>query len=178
MDESLIATCEHHITKRLLSHGGMWTQHNPRVSLGIIYYDIKRILLTNLQYYQKFWIQVFSLYLDSLTVLVLLNCYYAHFYKCKIEKHVAEIDVVCDHLFCDKSGTLLSSLYVHLTQCTKLFPKHFEANFKHLFKMELVTDIIFLIISSVNNDSSIYLFDTGVCCEMSYVGNTELKDIP
>ena len=75
VDESLIATCEHHITKRLLSHGGMWTQHNPRVSLGIIYYDIKRILLTNLQYYQKFWIQVFSLYLDSLTVLVLLNCY-------------------------------------------------------------------------------------------------------
>ena len=60
-DESLIGNCEHNIIKRFLSHGGMWTQHNPRAPLGVIYYDIKRILLANLQYYQKICIQVFPL---------------------------------------------------------------------------------------------------------------------
>ena len=81
-------------------------------------------------------------------------------------------------MFCNKPRTLLSSLYFHLTQCVKLLSKHLEANFKHLLGMELVTDIIFLVLSSENNDLTIYVFATGVGCEIRYVGTTELKNIP
>ena len=72
----------------------------------------------------------------------------------------------------------MSSLYVHFNQCVKLLSKHLEANFKHLLGMELVTDIIFLVLSSENNDLTIYVFATGVGCEIRYVGTTELKNIP
>ena len=44
--------------------------------------------------------------------------------------------------------------------------------------MELVTDIIFLVLSSANNDLTIYVFATGVGCEIRYVGTTELNNIP
>ena len=44
--------------------------------------------------------------------------------------------------------------------------------------MELVTDVIFLALSSTNNDLTIYVFATGVGCEIRYVGTTELKNIP
>ena len=44
--------------------------------------------------------------------------------------------------------------------------------------MELATNVIFLVLSSVNNDLSIYVFPTGVSCEIRYVGTTELKSIP
>ena len=73
---------------------------------------------------------------------------------------------------------LLSSLYVHFTQSAKLLSKHLEANFKHLLGMELVTDVIFLVLSSASNDLTIYVFATGVDCEIRYVGTTELKNIP
>ena len=44
--------------------------------------------------------------------------------------------------------------------------------------MELVTDVVFLVVSSENNDLTIYVFATGVGCEIRYVGTTELKNIP
>ena len=44
--------------------------------------------------------------------------------------------------------------------------------------MVLVTDVIFLVLSSVNNDLHIYVFDTAVGCEVTYVGSTELKNVP
>ena len=72
----------------------------------------------------------------------------------------------------------MSSLYVHFNQCVKLLSKHLEANFKHLLGMELVTDVVFLVLSSENNDLTIYVFATGVGCEIRYVGTTELKNIP
>ena len=53
--------------------------------------------------------------------------------------------------FCDKLGTFLSSLYMHLIHCVKLLSK-LEANFKHLVAMGLVTDVTFMGLSSVNND--------------------------
>ena len=81
-------------------------------------------------------------------------------------------------MYCNKPRTVLSSLYFHLSQCVKLLSKHLEANFKHLLGMELVTDIIFLVLSSENNDLTIYVFATGVGCEIRYVGTTELKNIP
>ena len=44
--------------------------------------------------------------------------------------------------------------------------------------MELVTDIIFLVLSFGKNDLTNYGFATGVGCEIRYVGTTELKNIP
>ena len=44
--------------------------------------------------------------------------------------------------------------------------------------MGLVTDVIFLILSSVNNDLHNYVFAIGVGCEVTYVGSTELNNVP
>ena len=81
-----------------------------------------------------------------------------------MEIHVTERDVVCDHLYHSKKffvtnrehQALLSSLYVHLTQCIELLSKHPEANFKYLLGMELATDVILLFLSSVTNDIFVY----------------------
>ena len=54
---------------------------------------------------------------------------------------------------------------MHLIHCVKLLSKHLEANFKHFRRMGLVTDVIFLALSSVNSDLDIYVFGTGVSCE-------------
>ena len=78
-------------------------------------------------------------------------------------------------MFCNKLRTLLSSLYFHLIQCVKLLSKHLEANFKHLFGMELVNDVV---LSSENNDITTYVFATGVGCKIRSVGSTELKNVP
>ena len=80
-------------------------------------------------------------------------------------------------IFYNKLRTLLSSLYVHLTQCPKLLSKFLEANFKDLLGMELATDVTFLVPSSVNNDLSLYVFVTSMGCEIRYVRTTELKNI-
>ena len=55
--------------------------------------------------------------------------------------------------------------------------KHLEANFKNLFRMKLVTDVVFLVLSSENNDWTIYVFATGVDCKIRSVGSTELKNV-
>ena len=78
----------------------------------------------------------------------------------------------------NKPRTLLSSVYAHSTQCVKLLSKHLETNFKHLLGMELVTDVVFLVLSSENNDLTIYVFATGVGCKIRSVGSTELKNVP
>ena len=44
--------------------------------------------------------------------------------------------------------------------------------------MELVVDVVFLVLSTANNDLNIYLFAAGVGCEIRYVSTTELKNIP
>ena len=41
--------------------------------------------------------------------------------------------------------------------------------------MELATDVIFLVLLSVNNDLFIYVFATSEGCEVRYVDITELK---
>ena len=43
--------------------------------------------------------------------------------------------------------------------------------------MELATDVIFLVLSSVNNDLPLYVLVTGMGSEIRYVGTTELKNI-
>ena len=75
-------------------------------------------------------------------------------------------------MFCNKPRTLLSSLYVHLTQCVELLSKHLEENFKHLLGVELITDVVFLVFSSENNGLTIYVFATGLDCK------TRLKNVP
>ena len=80
-------------------------------------------------------------------------------------------------MFCNKPRTLMSSLYFHLTQCVKPVSKHLEVNFKQLFGMELVTDVVFLVLSSENNDLTIYVFAKGVGCKVRSAGSTELKNV-
>ena len=43
--------------------------------------------------------------------------------------------------------------------------------------MELATDVIFLVLSPVNNDLLIHVFATGVGREITYVGNTVLNNV-
>ena len=43
--------------------------------------------------------------------------------------------------------------------------------------MRLVTDLIFLVLSSVNTYLHIYVFATGVGCQVTYVGSTELNNV-
>ena len=47
----------------------MWTQDNARVTLGVIYYDSKRVLLKNYQYYQKICLQGFPLFCSINAIL-------------------------------------------------------------------------------------------------------------
>ena len=44
--------------------------------------------------------------------------------------------------------------------------------------MELVTDVVFLALSSENNDLTTYVFAIGVGSKMGLVGSTELKNVP
>ena len=44
--------------------------------------------------------------------------------------------------------------------------------------MGLATDVIFLFLSSLNNALHIYVFATGVGCQVTYVGSTELNNVP
>ena len=43
--------------------------------------------------------------------------------------------------------------------------------------MELPTDVIFLVLSPVNNDLFIHVLATGVGCEITYVGNTDFNNV-
>ena len=42
--------------------------------------------------------------------------------------------------------------------------------------MELATNVVFLVLPPVNNDLFIYVFATGVGCEITYIGNIELNN--
>ena len=81
-------------------------------------------------------------------------------------------------MFCKKPRPLLSFLYVYSIHCEELLSKHHGANFKHLRRMEVATDVIFLVLSLVNNDLIIYVFAKGMSCEIAYVGCTELSNVP
>ena len=56
--------------------------------------------------------------------------------------------------------------------------KDLEANFKNLLGMELVTDVVFLVLSSEINDLTIYVFAPGAGCKIRSVVSTELKNVP
>ena len=80
-------------------------------------------------------------------------------------------------IFCNKHIIFLSSLHVHVTQCARLYSKNLKANLKHLLGMKLATDIIFLVLLSVNINLVIYAFATSADCEIKYVDTVELKNI-
>ena len=44
--------------------------------------------------------------------------------------------------------------------------------------MEFATDVIFLVLSSVNTDLIVYVFATGVGFDITYVVSTELNNVP
>ena len=56
--------------------------------------------------------------------------------------------------------------------------KHLEENFKNLLGMEVVTDVVFLVLSSETNDWTIYVFATGAGIKIRSAGSTELKNVP
>ena len=56
--------------------------------------------------------------------------------------------------------------------------KHLEANLKNVLGMEVVTDVVFLVLSTENNDWTIYVFATDVGCKIRSAGSTELKNVP
>ena len=71
-------------------------------------------------------------------------------------------------IFCNKARTLLSSLYANLTQCVKVLSKHFVAKLKRLLETELVTDVVFFVLSSESNNLTIYVFARGVGCKVRF----------
>ena len=81
-------------------------------------------------------------------------------------------------MFCNKPRTLQSFLYVYSIHCVKLLSKHPEANFKYILGMQFAVDVIFLVLSSLNNDLIMYVFATVVGCEITYKGCTELNNVP
>ena len=97
------------------------------------------------------------------------------------------LDVICDHLKLTKKSFVTNRntpelyiyiyIYIYSIHCVKLLFKHLEAIFKHLLGIEFATDVIFLVLSSVSNDLIIYVFITGVGCEATYVGSTELNNV-
>ena len=44
--------------------------------------------------------------------------------------------------------------------------------------MGLVTDVVLLVLTAVNSDLHNYVFATGVGCEVTDVGSTELNNVP
>ena len=44
--------------------------------------------------------------------------------------------------------------------------------------MGLATDVIFLVLSPVNNDLYIYVFAAGVGCQITFVCSTDLGNVP
>ena len=44
--------------------------------------------------------------------------------------------------------------------------------------MDLATDVILLVLSTVNNDLFLDVLTAGAGCEIRYVGTTEMKNIP
>ena len=44
--------------------------------------------------------------------------------------------------------------------------------------MEVVTDVVFLVLSSESNDWTIYVFATSVDCKIRSAGSTELNNVP
>ena len=75
----------------------MSTQHNRRVPLGVIYYNIKRMLLTNLHYYQQICFQDFTLSW-SISSPWSFKEVLATLLQTLKENYVAKIDAACDHL--------------------------------------------------------------------------------
>ena len=70
--------------------------------------------------------------------------------------------------------------YMYIKVCRTAFKsKHLDANFKHLLGMKLATDVIFLVLASVNNDLFMYFCDHFFDKEKTYfeeVNNQECCD--
>ena len=124
-DESLIGICEHHITKGFFSHGRMWTQHNLRVPLYVIYMISKGSYWQIFNIIKKIWIHGFPLFwsinstcsfeLLLATLLQTLNGKPRCWNRCCLWPPLAHQEI-----FCNKPRLLLSSSYAHWTLCAKL----------------------------------------------------------
>ena len=123
-DKSLIGQCEHNRSKGFLSHRLIWTQNNPRVHLGVIYYDIKKILLTNLSILSKnlhLGLSSILIHSERLFFRIISHTFINVKWKIMLLKYMLPVTTFSKpKLFCNKPTAVLSSLYVHLIQCVKL----------------------------------------------------------
>ena len=74
-----------------------------------------------------------------------------------MENHVAELDVVSNHLQQTKNVLLQTENALQLSICSfnpmfQTTSKHLEANFKSLLGLEVVADVVFLVLSSESNN--------------------------
>ena len=135
----------------------MWTQHNPRVPLGVTfmiskgsYWQISNIII-------KFVLRAF-LYLDRCclnpTVVVVLNQHYPSFYKCVRENRIGAKNRSCIWATLAHWEILWQTqnlLNTFKPVCSCSF-QHLEVNFKNLLGMESTSDLTLQLLSSVNND--------------------------
>ena len=94
------------------------------------------------------------------------------------------LDVVSDHPKHTKEFFVTNweqfwAFYMYIQSIvSNYFLNTLGQNFKHLLGQEFANNLIFLVLSSANNDLVIYVFTTGVGCEITYVGSAELNNVP
>ena len=140
----------------------MWTQHNPRVPLGVIVMISKGCFWQTSNFIINFVFRYF-LYLSPSTVDVVLNWYWAHSlikFRGKIEL-VHEIDLVSDHLeytirlLVTNQESPELSLYTFKRVCRTTFQK-VSGKLPNLLGMKLTADTTWLFLSAVNTDIFVY----------------------
>ena len=135
----------------------MWTQHNPRVPLGVIamiskgsFWQISNILI-------KIVFRAFP-YLNPSTVHIVLNYHWEHtlIKVTRKIKLVHEIGLVSDHLVTNQESLELF-LYTFKPMCRTTFETPW-GKVQNLLGMKLKTDVTLLFLSAVNNIYILFLF--------------------
>ena len=139
----------------------MWTQHNPRVPLGVIamiskgcFWQISNVII-------KFVFRAF-LYLNPSTVHVILNWYWAHFdkrYREGKSELVHKVDLVCDNITPRDWVTNQEPPELPLYTFKPVWRTTFKSpwgKLPNLLGMKLTTDVILLFLPSVNDGIFVY----------------------
>ena len=146
----------------------MWTQHDPRVPLGVIAF-ISKGCFCQTSNYRAF------LYLNSSSLHVVLNRYWAHTLIKGIRKikFVHEIDLVCDHFKNTKIKLVTNlespelSVYAFKPVCRTLL-ETLSGKLQNLLGMKLTTGATLLLLSAVDNDIY-FVHVTGVNYEINWI---------
>ena len=143
----------------------MWGQHNPRVPLSVITMISKGSFCQIFNIIIRFVFRAF-LYLNPLTVHVVLNWYWTHTLIKVTEKIklVHEMDLVCDLviLFITHQESVSFKLWIYWAffytfkpACRTTFETLWE-RLQNLLGMKLTTDVTLLCLSALDNDIFVY----------------------